>query len=83
MYLNVAEWGDGVFGVEAACRRHFATTPDRLDPARAARLAAVLPNPLRLDAGHPSPYVLRRQGEILAQMRRLEGSEYAEPLRRW
>jgi monofunctional glycosyltransferase len=83
VYLNVAEWGDGVYGAGAACRRHFATTPDRLDRARAARLAAVLPNPRRFDAGHPSAYVLRRQGQILEQMGQLDGSPYADPLRRW
>lgn len=60
VYLNVAEWGDGIFGAEAACRRHFGLSPDRLDRARAARLAAVLPNPRRMDAGRPSAYVLRR-----------------------
>lgn len=83
VYLNIAEWDEGVFGVEAACRRHYATTPDRLDRARAARLAAVLPNPRRLDAGRPSPYVLRRQGQIVAQMEQLEGSPFTAPLRRW
>lgn len=83
MYLNIAEWDDGVFGAGAACRRHFGTTPDRLDRARAARLAAVLPSPLRMDAGRPSAYVLRRQGQILAQMGQLEGSEFTAPLRRW
>lgn len=83
MYLNLAEWDEGVFGVGAACRVHYGATPDRLDRARAARLAAVLPNPRRMDAGRPSAYVLRRQGQILDQMGRLEGSEFTAPLARW
>jgi len=83
VYLNIAEWDEGVFGAEAACRRHFATTPDRLDRARAARLAAVLPNPLRMDAGRPSGYVQRRQGQIIAQMEQLEGSPFTAPLKGW
>lgn len=45
VYLNVAEFGPGIFGIDAAAREHFATTPDRLTPAQAARLAAVLPSP--------------------------------------
>ena len=83
VYLNLAEWDEGVFGVGAACRRHFDTTPARLDRARAARLAAVLPNPRRMDAGHPSAYVLRRQGQIQAQMGHLDGSEFTAPLLGW
>ncbi len=83
VYLNLAEWDEGAFGVGAACRRHFDTTPAHLDRARAARLAAVLPNPRRLDAGQPSAYVLRRQGQIQVQMRQLDGSEFTAPLRDW
>lgn len=45
VYLNVAEFGPGIFGVAAAAREHFGTTPDRLTPVQAARLAAVLPSP--------------------------------------
>ena len=83
VYLNVAEWGDGIFGAEAACRRHFAVPPDRLDRARAARLAAVLPNPLRMNAGRPSAYVMRRQEQILTRMRQLDGSPLVAPLNDW
>ncbi|MBM4131665.1 monofunctional biosynthetic peptidoglycan transglycosylase [bacterium] len=83
MYLNLAEWDEGVFGVGAACRVHYGAAPDRLDRARAARLAAVLPNPRRMDAGRPSAYVLRRQGQILDQMGKLEGSEFSAPLANW
>lgn len=45
VYLNVAEFGPGVFGIHAAAAYHFGTTPDRLSPAQAARLAAILPAP--------------------------------------
>ncbi|SDD48159.1 monofunctional biosynthetic peptidoglycan transglycosylase [Paracoccus isoporae] len=45
VYLNVAEFGPGVFGIDAAARHHFGTTPDRLDYVQAARLAAILPAP--------------------------------------
>jgi len=45
VYLNVAEFGPGIFGIEAAAREYFGTTPDRLTPVQAARLAAVLPAP--------------------------------------
>lgn len=83
MYLNLAEWDEGVFGAGAACRRHFGTTPDRLDRAHAARLAAVLPSPRRLDAGRPSSYVQRRQGQIVTQMQQLDGSPFVAPLQQW
>ena len=83
VYLNIAEWDDGVFGAQAACRKHFGQEAGSLDRGRAARLAAVLPNPHRMDAGRPSDYVMRRQGEILAQMNHLEGSPYAAPLDHW
>lgn len=54
VYLNVAEFGPGVFGIDAAARTHFGTTPDRLTPVQAARLAAVLPAPKSRDASRAS-----------------------------
>lgn len=51
VYLNVAEWGDGVYGVEAAARRHFRKSADMLTPMEASRLAAALPNPIRRRPG--------------------------------
>lgn len=71
VYLNVAEFGPGVFGVGAASERYFGTRPSRLDRAQAALLAAVLPNPALLRADRPSPYVLERRAQILAEMERL------------
>lgn len=73
VYLNIVELGDGVFGVEAASQRYFQKTAARLDPGEAALLAAVLPNPLRFKANHPSGYVIERRDWILHQMRQLGG----------
>ena len=70
MYLNIAEFGDGFFGAEAAARRVFGSTAAELSNAEAALLAAVLPSPKRFDANAPSPYVRDRQAWILAQMAR-------------
>jgi len=69
IYLNIAEFGDHLFGVEAASRRYFGVPAQQMTPAQAALLAATLPNPLLLKADRPSAYVARRQSWILAQMR--------------
>jgi monofunctional biosynthetic peptidoglycan transglycosylase len=71
VYLNSAEFGPGVWGVEAASRYFFSKPARALGRDEAALLAAVLPNPARLSAAYPSPYVRKRQQWILAQMRRL------------
>ena len=73
VYLNIAEFGRGTWGVEAASQRYFRRSAARLDPAQAALLAAVLPNPLRLRVDAPSAYLRRRQGWILWQMNGLGG----------
>ncbi len=72
VYLNVAELGPGVFGVEAAAQEYFRTSAASLSAADAALLAAVLPSPKRLRADRPSAYVRERQDVIVAQMRLLE-----------
>lgn len=72
VYLNVAEFGPGVFGVEAAAGRFFDSTAAELTASQSATLAAVLPSPKRMDAGAPSGYVRSRRSEILEQMRLLE-----------
>lgn len=69
VYLNLAEFGPGVYGAEAASRFHFGTSAGALNAQQAARLAAVLPSPKRLDAGDPSPYVWQRVSWIQQQMR--------------
>ena len=71
IYLNIAEFGPGIYGVGAASRHYFGKPPSRLSDAEAALLAAVLPNPRRLHADRPSRYVRERQRWILTQMRRL------------
>lgn len=78
VYLNVAQFGSGVFGVEAASQKFFHKPAARLTGAEAATLAAVLPNPIRLRADRPSRYVLSRRDWILGQMRGLGGHAYLE-----
>lgn len=80
VYANVAEFGDGVYGAQAAARSFFRKDAARLTPAEAARLAAVLPNPKRYSAVRPGPYVQRRTRAIQRQMRQLGGAAYLESL---
>jgi len=74
VYLNIAEFGDHLFGIEAASQHYFGIPAKNLSRSQAAMLAATLPNPLRLRAAHPSNYVYRRQTWILRQMRNLGDS---------
>lgn len=60
IYLNIAEWGPGVFGIGAAARHHFKTTPKNLGQTAAAQLAAALPNPKVRRAGRPGPKTRRK-----------------------
>ncbi|EGT5660383.1 monofunctional biosynthetic peptidoglycan transglycosylase [Cronobacter dublinensis subsp. dublinensis] len=76
VYLNIAEFGEGVFGVEEASQRYFNKPARRLTASEAALLAAVLPNPLRFKATAPSGYVRARQQWILRQMRQLGGESF-------
>ena len=76
VYLNVAEMGNGVFGVEEAAQRYFHKPASRLSMSEAALLAAVLPNPIRFRADAPSGYVRQRQQWILRQMRQLGGESF-------
>jgi monofunctional glycosyltransferase len=82
MYLNIAQFGDGIYGVQAAAQRFWHTPALRLSSAQAALLAAVLPNPQRLHAERPSRYVLQRRDWILGQMRALGGDAYLRALER-
>ena len=81
VYLNSVEWGDGVFGAEAAARHHFNVGAAYLSSQQSAQLAAVLPNPRDWSAGQPSPYVLQRSAWIRQQIRQLGGSHYLNQLR--
>ena len=74
VYLNIAEMGYGVFGVEAAGQRFFHKPAGRLNRREAATLAAVLPNPRRMMADQPSDYVIRRTWQIIEQMQALGGT---------
>lgn len=64
VYLNSIEWGPGVYGAEAAARKNFGTSTADLSAAQAARLAAILPSPLKWRAAKPGPYVKRRSSRI-------------------
>jgi monofunctional glycosyltransferase len=80
LYLNVAEWGDGVFGAEAAARAHFGVTAAELSSAQAALLSAMLPAPRRVDLGHPSRWLARRARRVLDRMlaaHRIDPAEHA------
>ena len=79
VYLNVAEFGDGVYGVGAASRHFFEKSPARLSRHESALLAAVLPNPKRFRVDKPSKYVQRRAWWIERQMIRL-GPAALKPL---
>ncbi|MEO9811448.1 monofunctional biosynthetic peptidoglycan transglycosylase [Marinobacter alexandrii] len=76
VYLNIAEFGPGVYGVEAASRRYFGVSASQLSSIQSARLAAVLPNPKSLSAIAPSAYVWERVSWIRGQMAQLSGLNY-------
>ena len=63
-YLNTVDWGDGIFGAQAAAEDYFGTDAASLTSAQAARLAAILPNPHKWKAAHPGRYVARRAGML-------------------
>lgn len=76
VYLNIVEFGDGVFGVEQAAQHFFHKPASKLTASQAALLAAVLPNPHLFKVNAPSAYVLRRQQWILRQMSQLGGDAF-------
>ena len=80
VYANVVEFGDGVYGAQAAARSFFRKDAARLSPAECARLAAVLPTPKRSNAARPGPYVQRRSTAIQRQMRYIGGAGYLRTL---
>jgi monofunctional glycosyltransferase len=69
LYLNVAEWGDGVYGAEAAARHHFGVPAAALSLEQAARLAAMLPSPRAYTPGYDTRYLQRQTAVILARMK--------------
>lgn len=76
MYANIAEFGDGIYGAQAAARQYWNKDAARLTPAESAKLAAVLPAPRRYNAAKPGPYVQRRAAWIQRQARQLGGNGY-------
>jgi monofunctional glycosyltransferase len=80
VYLNIAEFGDGTYGVAAATQNFFGKRPSDLQREEAALLAAVLPNPARLRVRNPSTYVRERAGWIEEQMAHLGGPAYLRNL---
>ena len=67
IYLNIAEWGPGVFGIEAAAQHHFHTSAANLTSQQATLLAAALPNPIKRNAGHPAQVVRNHAARVRAQ----------------
>jgi monofunctional biosynthetic peptidoglycan transglycosylase len=80
IYLNVVEFGPKVYGVDAASRLFFGKPPSKITSQEAAILAAVLPNPKRMSALHPSEYVQMRASEIESAVRALGGPVYLNRL---
>lgn len=70
LYLNVVEWGDGIFGAEEAARAHFGVSAANLSPEQSARLAAVLPNPRKWSARTPPRHIRQKTAIILSRMER-------------
>lgn len=68
VYLNSIEMGKGIYGAQAAAKYKFNTTAAKLTKGQCALIAATLPNPIRFDSSHPSPYILKRQKQILKLM---------------
>jgi monofunctional biosynthetic peptidoglycan transglycosylase len=68
LYLNVIEWGDGIYGAEAAARTYFRKPASRLDAGEAALLAAAIANPRVMNPGNPTARLRRRQQMVLGRM---------------
>ncbi len=82
LYLNVIEWGDGVYGAEAAARSYFGRSSTDLGPTESALLAAAIVNPRLLNPARPSARLLRRQQLILRRMGYVGAAEDAAQLQR-
>jgi monofunctional biosynthetic peptidoglycan transglycosylase len=78
VYANIAEFGDGVYGAEAAAQAFFGKPASELTATESARLAAVLPNPKKYSSANPGPYVQRRTAWIQRNARNLGGPAYLE-----
>jgi len=76
VYLNIAEFGPGIYGVAKASDFFFGISASELKPGQSARLATVLPNPKRMRVEPPSPFVKERSKWVLKQMTQLSGIDY-------
>ena len=75
VYLNIAEWGDGVFGAEAAAQTHFHKHARQLTAMEAAQLTAVLPNPIRWNPARPTAYIQQRANIIQRRVGQLNAAQ--------
>lgn len=80
VYMNIAEWGDGVFGIEAASRYHFGQPASQLTPMQSALLASTLPSPLKYDPARPAQHLVDRARWNLEQQGKLGGVQWLSPL---
>ena len=80
VYANIAEFGDGIYGAQAASRSYWRKDASRLSLAESARLAAVLPSPRRYSVSRPGPFVQRRSSWIQRQVRQIGGPAYLQTL---
>ncbi|MFM7485948.1 MAG: monofunctional biosynthetic peptidoglycan transglycosylase [Cytophagales bacterium] len=80
VYLNVAEMGKGIFGVEAASRNYFKKPAKKLTRAEAAMIAGCLPNPKKFRVQPPSNYISRRYPQIMVQMNNIETDEEVQAI---
>jgi monofunctional biosynthetic peptidoglycan transglycosylase len=69
IYLNIAEWGDGIYGIEAAAERYFHKSASQLNPHEAALLATALPNPILRNPARPTSLQRRLAGSLEAKAR--------------
>jgi monofunctional biosynthetic peptidoglycan transglycosylase len=73
-YLNIVDWGHGNFGAEAAAQSYFGVSAAALNPAQAARLAAILPSPDKWKAVHPGRYVRKRTGTLVSRQNQVQAA---------
>lgn len=78
VYLNVIETGNGIYGVDAVAWQHFGRSANDLTKANCALISATLPNPLKFSSEKPSGYILKRQSQIMQQMRNLGTIEWGK-----
>ena len=75
VYLNSIEMGDGIYGIEAVARQNFGKHDSQLSKRQAALVAVTLPNPLKRDSAHPTPYLIKRRDQVVTLMDKIERFE--------